>query len=321
MVPMSLAPPGRIHPGVRRRDRGLPDRGRDHRGRPRPVDLGHLRPQPGATRDGRDGSVACDSYHRFEEDLDLVGRARRRLVPLLGRLAADRARRAPARSRRAGWTTTTGSSTPRCARGVQPTATLYHWDLPQALEDRGGWLERSTAEAFADYAMVVHDRLGDRVGCGPPTTSRGARPTSATPRASTPRVAGGRRRPPGRPPPHPRPRPGGRPPARGRRHRRRHRAQPRAVLAGDPGGRRRRRRAGRRAQPGLAGPARRRGVRRGAARASPPSSRTRSWSATATSRWCTGSADWLGVNYYTPFRPTWPTRASPCTPRSRPTRA
>jgi beta-glucosidase len=48
-------------------------------------------------------------------------------------------------------------------RGVTPTATLYHWDLPQALEDRGGWLERGTAEAFADYATVVHDRLGDRV--------------------------------------------------------------------------------------------------------------------------------------------------------------
>jgi beta-glucosidase len=43
-------------------------------------------------------------------------------------------------------------------------ATLYHWDLPQVLEDRDGWLNRDTAEAFADYATVVHDRLGDRVG-------------------------------------------------------------------------------------------------------------------------------------------------------------
>ena len=49
------------------------------------------------------------------------------------------------------------------ARGVSPTATLYHWDLPQPLEDRDGWLNRDTAEAFADYAAVVHDRLGDRV--------------------------------------------------------------------------------------------------------------------------------------------------------------
>ena len=46
---------------------------------------------------------------------------------------------------------------------VVPMATLYHWDLPQALEDRGGWLVRETAERFADYAMAVHDRLGDRV--------------------------------------------------------------------------------------------------------------------------------------------------------------
>jgi len=43
-------------------------------------------------------------------------------------------------------------------------ATLYHWDLPQPLEDADGWLNRDTAERFADYAMVVHDRLGDRVG-------------------------------------------------------------------------------------------------------------------------------------------------------------
>jgi beta-glucosidase len=49
------------------------------------------------------------------------------------------------------------------ARGVAPAATLYHWDLPQALEDTGGWLSRHTAEAFAEYATVVHDRLGDRV--------------------------------------------------------------------------------------------------------------------------------------------------------------
>ena len=49
------------------------------------------------------------------------------------------------------------------ARGVSPTATLYHWDLPQPLEDRDGWLNRDTTEAFADYATIVHDRLGDRV--------------------------------------------------------------------------------------------------------------------------------------------------------------
>ena len=48
-------------------------------------------------------------------------------------------------------------------RAITPMATLYHWDLPQSLEDRGGWLVRETPERFADYAMAVHDRLGDRV--------------------------------------------------------------------------------------------------------------------------------------------------------------
>src|SRR5207253_766239 len=49
------------------------------------------------------------------------------------------------------------------AAGVQPVATLYHWDLPQALEDGGGWPARDTAERFADYAAVVGSALGDRV--------------------------------------------------------------------------------------------------------------------------------------------------------------
>jgi beta-glucosidase len=117
---------------------------------------------PGAIRDGLDGSVACDSYHRYEEDLDLVrdvgagwyrfSVAWPRIVPAgIGRVETrgldyyDRLVDAA------------------LARGVQPTGTLYHWDLPQVLEDRGGWLDRGTADAFADYAMVVHDRLGDRV--------------------------------------------------------------------------------------------------------------------------------------------------------------
>lgn len=119
--------------------------------------------RPGAIRDGSDGSVACDSYHRYEEDADLVaglGVGWYRFSIAWPRVLPEG----------------TGRVEPRgldyydrlvdalLARGVSPTATLYHWDLPQALEDRGGWLERSTAEAFADYAMVVHERLGDRVG-------------------------------------------------------------------------------------------------------------------------------------------------------------
>ena len=48
-------------------------------------------------------------------------------------------------------------------RGVTPYVTLYHWDLPQALEDVGGWLNRDTAQRFADYATIVADELGDVV--------------------------------------------------------------------------------------------------------------------------------------------------------------
>src|SRR4051794_12177505 len=119
--------------------------------------------KPGATRDGKDGSVACDSYHRYQEDVDLIaglGVDWYRFSLAWPRILPDG----------------TGRVEPRgldyyerlvdalLGRGIAPMATLYHWDLPQALEDRGGWLERSTAEAFADYAMVVHERLGDRVG-------------------------------------------------------------------------------------------------------------------------------------------------------------
>ncbi|MGV2480016.1 UNVERIFIED_CONTAM: family 1 glycosylhydrolase, partial [Salmonella enterica subsp. enterica serovar Weltevreden] len=49
------------------------------------------------------------------------------------------------------------------ARGITPIATLYHWDLPQALEEAGGWANRDTALRFVEYAGLVHDVLGDRI--------------------------------------------------------------------------------------------------------------------------------------------------------------
>ena len=68
-----------------------------------------------------------------------------------------------ARSSRAASTSTTASSTSCSRTASRPSLTLYHWDLPQALEDAGGWLDRDTAYRFAEYAGIVAERLGDRV--------------------------------------------------------------------------------------------------------------------------------------------------------------
>jgi beta-glucosidase len=118
--------------------------------------------RPGAVVDGSDGAVACDSYHRLDEDVALVAG----LGVQYYRFSLAWPRVVPAGS---------GAVEPRglayydrlvdalLERGINPMATLYHWDLPQPLEDAGGWLRRDTAERFADYAALVHDQLGDRV--------------------------------------------------------------------------------------------------------------------------------------------------------------
>jgi beta-glucosidase len=118
--------------------------------------------RPGTVRDGKDGSVACDSYHRYDEDLDLIaglGAGWYRFSIAWPRILPEGTGRVEPR----GLDYYDRLVDAALGRGVTPTATLYHWDLPQALEDRGGWLDRGTAEAFADYATLVHDRLGDRV--------------------------------------------------------------------------------------------------------------------------------------------------------------
>ncbi|MGI5484196.1 GH1 family beta-glucosidase [Streptomyces lavendofoliae] len=118
--------------------------------------------RPGAVFDGGDGDRACDHYHRHREDVSLladlgvrtyrfsvawprvqpsgVGPANPRGVDFYSRLVDD-----------------------LLHAGITPAVTLYHWDLPQALEDAGGWRSRDTAARFAEYTALVADALGDRV--------------------------------------------------------------------------------------------------------------------------------------------------------------
>ncbi|MGK0360968.1 MAG: beta-glucosidase [Bradymonadia bacterium] len=117
---------------------------------------------PGKIADGTDGDVACDHYNRWADDLDLM----KRLNMQAYRFSIAWPRILPAGS---------GRIEPRgldfyerlvdgmLARGITPWATLYHWDLPQALQEKGGWTNRDTAKAFAEYTDVVSRRLGDRV--------------------------------------------------------------------------------------------------------------------------------------------------------------
>ncbi len=118
--------------------------------------------QPGAIRDGHTGDVAADHYYRWREDVELMSR--------LG-IGAYRLSIAWPRVQPQG----TGPANDRgldfydrladalLARGITPVPTLFHWDLPQPLEDKGGWLARDTAYRFADYAALAAERLADRI--------------------------------------------------------------------------------------------------------------------------------------------------------------
>lgn len=117
---------------------------------------------PGAVEHGDTGDVACDHYHRYRDDLDLMstlGVGAYRFSISWPRIHPDG---------------TSAVNAPGVAfydrlvdamleRGISPAATLYHWDLPQALQDRGGWTERATVDRFEEYARTMYDALGDRV--------------------------------------------------------------------------------------------------------------------------------------------------------------
>ena len=117
---------------------------------------------PGRTRNGDTGDVAVDHYHRWRDDVetmdDLGLQAYRfsiawpRIQPA-GRGAINRA----------GLDFYSRLVDALLDKGIQPVPTLYHWDLPQALEDAGGWPSRDTAFRFAEYAGLVAEQLGDRI--------------------------------------------------------------------------------------------------------------------------------------------------------------
>jgi beta-glucosidase len=117
---------------------------------------------PGMILDGSTGDIACDHYHRYAGDVDLmadIGLQAYRFSISWPRLLPEGRGRSNAR----GLDFYDSLVDRLLAAGIEPFATLYHWDLPQALQDRGGWVARDTAAAFADYAALAADRLGDRV--------------------------------------------------------------------------------------------------------------------------------------------------------------
>jgi beta-glucosidase len=117
---------------------------------------------PGHIADGSDGLVACDHYHRWPEDLDLLawlGVGAYRFSLSWPRILPGGGTRVETRGLDFYDRIVDGL----LARGIDPVVTLYHWDLPQPLEDVGGWAERDTAWRFADLALAAHARLGDRV--------------------------------------------------------------------------------------------------------------------------------------------------------------
>lgn len=119
--------------------------------------------QKGHIADGSTAAVACDHYRRWESDLDLM----KQLGIGSYRFSVAWPRVVP---RKTGGVNAAGLDfydrlvDGLVARGITPVATLFHWDLPQYLQDAGGWEKRDSAGRFADYAEAVFARLGDRVG-------------------------------------------------------------------------------------------------------------------------------------------------------------
>ncbi|WP_042462017.1 GH1 family beta-glucosidase [Neobacillus dielmonensis] len=117
---------------------------------------------PGNVKNGDNGDVACDSYHRYPEDIDLLDQ----LGAKVYRFSVSWPRIYP---------NGTGELNPKglnyyhklvdrlVEKGIEPMLTLYHWDLPQSLQDQGGWANRDTVDAFSQYAETIFSEFNGKV--------------------------------------------------------------------------------------------------------------------------------------------------------------
>ena len=122
----------------------------------------HFCGQPGTIADGSNGDRACDHYHRWQQDLDMV----QGLGVDAYRFSVSWPRVQP--GGKGAWNAKGLDFYERLvdgllARGIKPYLTLNHWDLPQALQETGGWVSRDTVDHFVDYALGMDRRLGDRI--------------------------------------------------------------------------------------------------------------------------------------------------------------
>jgi beta-glucosidase len=118
--------------------------------------------QPGAIRDGHTGDVAADHYHRWKGDVELMaglGLSAYRFSIAWPRVQPS----GSGQANKQGLDFYDRLTDALCAAGIKPVPTLYHWDLPVALERSGGWLSRDTPYRFAEYAGLVAARLADRI--------------------------------------------------------------------------------------------------------------------------------------------------------------
>ena len=118
--------------------------------------------RPYMIRNGENGDIACDHYHRMPEDVALLqglGLKSYRFSISWPRVLQEGRGRVNAK----GLAFYDKLVDQLLAAGIQPMVTLYHWDLPQAIQDVGGWAKRDTASWFAEYGRLMFDKLGDRV--------------------------------------------------------------------------------------------------------------------------------------------------------------